>query len=95
MNKLTIGVTVFGGTVLLAILSAQNNQQPQQGCQVGRYQLFVAQHDMMGKLGKEEVILRIDTTTGDVDEWMNGYTKTGEVLDKWIRTGSLTPKHGR
>jgi hypothetical protein len=92
MNKLNTTLLVVIATALfLTILGAQT-KQPQSTNQPGRYQLFSAETDELGSKLPARVILRIDTQTGTVDQWMFGERKDGALVDLWGRTGEMRPR---
>jgi len=67
MNRTNI-VIIAAAAVLLAIGNAQT-QAPKTSGAVGRYQLFSGETSAGGSPG-HKAILRIDTQTGTVDEWI-------------------------
>jgi hypothetical protein len=89
MNRANVAVLLIAATVLIAALSGQN-KQPQPSPQTGgRYQLFAAEHTMFGMQTSEKVILRIDTQTGNVDQWISGQgiKNPADLVDTWQRAG--------
>jgi hypothetical protein len=87
MNKANISVAVITLAALLAVASAQTNR-PTPSLQIGRYQLFGGEYDMAGSSAIDKVILRIDTTTGEVDELYHGKKDNGDLVDEWLPTGT-------
>jgi len=82
MNKLNVTLLLIIASLLVMVLSGQT-KQPQAANQPGRYQLLSGESHTLGGT-PDKYILRIDTQTGNVDEWMVGERKGGGVIDKWI-----------
>jgi len=85
MNRTNIVIIAAAVVALLAIGNAQT-QAPKTSGAVGRYQLFSGETSAGGS-PNHKAILRIDTETGTVDEWITNVTG-----DSWYRTGSLPGK---
>jgi hypothetical protein len=51
--------------------------------------LFADVHHVTLKTGpvEEREILRIDTQTGAVEEWVSGYDKNGQIVNGWLLIG--------
>ncbi len=81
------------GLLIAAKAQTQSQQSPntqQLPPRVGRYQLLSGEHyiNVKGVGQDDKVILRIDTSTGEVDQWFAGQTKDGKMIDRWIPTGN-------
>ncbi len=94
MNRSVIASLMIGIAFLLVEGTAQTQNRTPQAAQPGRYQLFSAEHAIIGitNAEAEKVILRIDTATGKVDEWNIGQDAEGKVFDEWTPTGELPRK---
>ena len=86
MTKFNVAILLLLTGVLLAAVSGQT-KQTQSTNQVGRYQLFSGEGHLIGSTLPEKFILRIDTQTGNVDEWIVGEKKDGKIINLWGRTG--------
>ena len=57
--------------------------------QVGRYQLFQADHTTSLGQGHGEArapaVLRLDTQTGNVDQWYEGVNEDGKAVSTWLK----------
>jgi hypothetical protein len=93
MNRTNVAVLLIATVILIAALSGQTKQL-QPSAQPGRYQLFAAEYTVVGPEANQSVILRIDTQTGNVDQWMMGRHKNGDLMDKWIRIGEEPAQRG-
>lgn len=80
MNRTNTAIVVIATAALLAVGNAQT---PKVSGPVGRYQLFAGETSAGGS-PNHKAILRIDTATGIVDEWI-----TNAAGDSWHQTGSL------
>ncbi|MGO9894567.1 MAG: hypothetical protein ACLPX8_10195 [Bryobacteraceae bacterium] len=92
MSKPNLVVLLIAALILIAVLGAQTKQPPPSS-QIGRYQLFSGEHDMglEGGMSTEKSILRIDTVTGNTDEWVVGRTKEHGTVDTWMPVGKMPP----
>jgi hypothetical protein len=86
MTKANIIAILIAAAVLM--LSGRAQTQSTTG-PVGRYQLFSGETDAGTPGPPHRAILRIDTTTGAVDEWI-----TSSIVDSWHRTGTLSATKG-
>ena len=85
-------LAIIAAVLLLAILNGQT-KQGQSPNQSGRFQLFAGEISPLGFAGvTDKMILRIDTQTGNVDQWIEGQRKDGTTVDMWARTGEIVPK---
>jgi hypothetical protein len=91
MNRINVLLTIALAAAVLIALSGQT-KQPQSIESMGRYHLFSGETDRAGFDGTDKVILRIDSQTGDVDQWIVGARKDGTIVDMWARTGEIHPK---
>ena len=85
MNRTSALIIAIAAAALLAIGNAQT-QAPKTPGPVGRYQLFTGETSAGSGEGhpSHKAILRIDTETGTVDEWV-----TNAAGDSWYRTGNI------
>jgi hypothetical protein len=96
MTKSTIALVVLAATSFLLAITVHAQTDTQQPAPppaparlvVGRYQLVPVEHYLGGININEKSVLRIDTATGIVDEWMTGTDRNGNAVDRWVRTGS-------
>jgi hypothetical protein len=88
MNRNTLIVAAIAAIVVFAVGKAQTESG---NAQTGRYQLFSGEHDLLGSTLTEKAILRLDTATGNVDQWVRGADGNGGHVDRWMRTGNLVP----
>jgi hypothetical protein len=86
VNRNNIAIAAIVAALLLIAGGAQT--QSTSGS-VGRYQLFSGETDAGTSGPPHRAILRIDTATGTVDEWI-----TSSVVDSWHRTGTLSATKG-
>ena len=99
MTKSRIGIAVIAAALLFAGANAQDTtppvQPPAPRLVVGRYQLASVEHYVLianhppapGEPG-DRAVLRIDTATGNVDEWTTGIDANGNSVNRWVRTGT-------
>lgn len=87
MTRFHAAVLLIAAVILIATMSGQT-RQPKPSAQPGRYQLFAGEYATLGA-GDEKVILRLDTQTGNVDQWVNGQRKNGDLIDSWMRLGQM------
>lgn len=92
MNKTNVVTLVILAALLTVALIGQTKQSPPVSSQSGRYQLFEAESTPLGATVDLKTVLRIDTQTGNVDEWLAGKTKTGNMVDVWQRIGEVPPE---
>jgi hypothetical protein len=71
MTKSRIGLAVLAVVLLFVVAHAQTVAQLQ-STSTGRYQLLSADHYLIGANSVEKAVLKIDTATGIVDEWVTG-----------------------
>ncbi|HEX4137943.1 MAG TPA: hypothetical protein VHY84_25265 [Bryobacteraceae bacterium] len=89
MTPTKMVLLITAAAILGAIGNAQTNRSASTA-QSGRYQLFSGEVFMGGpKPVEQKVVLRIDTTTGDVDQWLAGQDREGKAVDQWFRTGRV------
>lgn len=98
MTTSKMGMAVIAAAFLFAVASAQDTPPPQTPAPrlvVGRYQLASVEHYIFinnqppppGVEG-DKAVLRIDTATGNVDQWMTGTDGNGATFDRWVRIGT-------
>ena len=88
MTRVPAAVLLIIVAAAMVLMNAQTKPRAPIS-QSGRYALFSAEHEVLLKTGSstEKVILRIDTQTGTVYQWMDGYDKDGNLLDTWLLIG--------
>ena len=86
MNRTNLLIVTMIALAVFAVARAQNDRPAQQPVgPVGRYQLTVANHEVRTASGVANAIdvLRIDTSTGNADVWIEGVDQAGKLANFW------------
>jgi len=90
MNRIVMAIIAVGAMLAVGIAQQPRKAKTDAGA-VGRYQIVAMDHELIGHPDgpvRERVVLRIDTTTGVVEEWISGVID-GRTVDDWVPTGGI------
>lgn len=94
LNRTNLLIAALAIGLIFVLTRAQAQQHASPSSQIGRYLLFSADYDDFITLPVSnqqhyKVILRIDTQTGNVDQWLMGNRGPDKPIDTWVPTGGF------
>jgi len=92
MNRSTLLKIAVGAALLIVAGAAQTGRGAAPASQIGRYRLLSGEATSVGSNSTDKVILRLDTATGDVDEWLYGALPDGKPWNQRYRIGEAGKK---